>query len=190
LGGDVDIDLPKMNFRRDGVDHYPIKVFKVNDSTIIAIYKGSLSDLDILIKYRQRLNGDKWSAIRTPKHIHWTVDILMKMQTYKELTSEFLDFFIDIWNNTKPMKSEEERQSLDLEKLLNLSQKEIEKFKELSKKGQYSVKFLILLAKLLMLQEKTNREDAYMFKEVLTGLKKQEDLFSILSAATLGANRR
>jgi hypothetical protein len=182
--------LPKMNFRKKGVEYCPIKVFKVNDRTVIAIYKGALSELDILIKYRQLLNDGKWSAIRTPKHIHWTVDILMKMQAYKDLTSEFLDFFIDIWNNTKPIKNEKERQSLDLEKLLNLSEEEIEKFKDLSKKGQYSVRFLILLAKLLMLQEKTNREDAYMFKKVLTGLKNQEDLFKILSAATLGANRR
>jgi len=186
----MDIDLPRMDFKRKGVVHYPIKTFQVNDDTIIAIYKGSLSKLDILIRYRQMLKSGKWSHIRTPKHIHWTVDILMKSQTYKGLTTEFLDFFIDIWNNTKPLKSEEERQSLDLGRLLNFSKEEIEKFKVLSKKGEYSVRFLILLAKLLMLQEKTNREDAYMFKNVLDGLKSGEDLFRILSAATLGANRR
>ena len=40
-----------------------------------------------------------------------------------------------------------------------------------------------------MLQEKTNREDAYMFKNVLDGLRAGKDLFKILSTATLGANR-
>lgn len=185
----MNIELPMMKYKQKGVEHYPIKTFQVNDKTIIAIYEGSLSDLDILIKYRQKLKNGKWSNIRTPKHIHWTVDILLKMQTYKDLTTEFLNFFIDIWNNTKPLKSEEERQSLDLEKLLHLSEKEIETFKDLSMKGEYSVRFLILLAKLLMLQEKTNREDAYMFKKVLDGLKEGRDLFSILSTATLGANR-
>lgn len=185
----MSIDLPRMNYKRKGIEHYPIKTFEVNDNTIIAMYKGSLSELDILIKYRERLKNGKWSAIRTPKHIHWTVDILLKMQTYKDLTVEFLNFFIEIWNNTKPLKSEEERQSLDLERLLNFSEKEIETFKDLSMKGEYSVRFLILLAKLLMLQEKTNREDAYMFKKVLDGLKDGRDLFSILSTATLGAYR-
>lgn len=183
-------DIPSMKYSRKSVEHFPIKTFKVNENTIIAIYEGSLSELDILIKYRQKLKNGKWSLIRTPKHIHWTVDILLKMQTYRDLTVEFLDFFIDIWNNIKPLKSEEERQSLDLERILNFSEKEIEKFKDLSKKGEYSVRFLILLAKLLMLQEKTNREDAYMFKKVLDGLKGGEDLFRVLSAATLGANRR
>ena len=181
--------LPKMTFRRKGVEYHPIKVFQVNDKTILAVYKGSLSPLDILIKYRQKLKNGKWSNIRTPKHIHWTVDILMKMQTFKELTQKFLDFFIDIWNSTKPIRSEQERQSLDLKNLLEISKEEIERFRELSKKGEYSVRFLILLAKLLMLQEKTNRPDAYMFKRVLDGLKRGEDLFKVLSTATLAAGR-
>ena len=178
-----------MIYNQKGIEHRPINAFQVNDSTIIAVYKGTLSPLGILIKYRQKLKTGKWSNIRTPKRIHWTVDILMKMQTYKYLTTEFLNFFLEIWANTKPLKTEEERQSLDLEKLLSLNEVEIEKYKDLSTKGEYSVKFLILLAKLLMLQEKTNRADAYMFKNVLDGLKSGEDLFKILSTATLGGNR-
>lgn len=174
----------KMSFRKEGKIREPIRTFKVNESTIIAIYKGSLSPFDILIKYRQKLRTGKWSRIRTPKHIHWTVDILMKMQSYRQLTEEFIDFFIEIWNSTKPIKSENERQSLNLESLLNLSQRQIDKFEELSKRGEYSVRFLILLAKLLMLQEKTNLENAYMFKKLLDSLKRGKDLFDILSIAS------
>jgi hypothetical protein len=181
--------IPNMNFKKKGEVHDPIKVFQVNNSMIIAVYKGNLSKFDILIKYRQKLSPDKWSNIRTPKHIHWTVDILMKMQAYESLTQEFVDFFIDVWNKTKPMKTEKERQSLDLEGLLNLNKTEIEKFTQLSQKGEYSVRFLILLAKLLMLQEKTNRPDAYMFKKVLDGLREGKDLFRLLSAATMRGRR-
>lgn len=183
----VEEELPAMTFKEDGIIYYPLKIFKVNGSTIIAVYKGVLSPLDILIKYRQKLkNANKWSRVRTPKHIHWTVDILMKMQSYGDLTKEFLDFFINIWNKTVPLKNEAERQSLDLGVMLSISKKEIEKFQKLSEKGEYSVRFLILLAKLLMLQEKTNRADAYMFKRVLDGLRQEKDLFHILATATLG----
>ena len=87
------------------------------------------------------------------------------------------------------MQTEKERQSLDLERLLNLNKDEIERFKVLSQKGEYSVKFLILLAKLLMVQEKTNRPDAYMFKRVLDGLREGRDLFRLLSTATMGRGR-
>jgi len=185
----MSIDLPKMIFRRGGIEQNPIKKFLVNDNTIIAVYKGSLSAFDILIKYRQKLKNGRWSRIRTPKHIHWTVDILMKTQTFKGLTQEFLDFFIDIWNKTTPIKSEQERQLLDLKNLLDISKEEIERFKELSKKGEYSVKFLILLAKLLMLQEKTNRPDAYMFKRVLDGLRKGGIYSMFFPQQHLGAGR-
>jgi len=177
---------PPMIYRRKGVTHVPIKTFQVNDSTLIAVYNGTLSKLDILIKYRQKLHHGRWSAIRTPKHIHWTVDILLKMQTYKELTQDFVDFFIRLWGKTKPLQSEEERQKIDCAALLNLSSEEISRFEKLSRKGEYSVKFLILLAKLLMLQEKTNRADAYMFKNVLMSLKEGKDLFGILSTASFG----
>ncbi len=56
-------ELPTMNFKKNGIIHKPIKFFRVNDSTIIAIYKGSLSPFDILIKYRQKMNDGKRSAI-------------------------------------------------------------------------------------------------------------------------------
>ena len=41
-----------------------------------------------------------------------------------------------------------------------------------------------MLAFLLMKQEKTNRNDAYMFKKLLISLKEQKDLFEIISIAT------
>lgn len=174
----------KMEFKKKGRLFKPIKFFRVNDSTILCVYKGTFSRFDLLIRYRQKLRSGKWSRLRTPKHIHWTVDVLMKMQTYKKLTQEFIGFFLDVWHKTKPIRSERQRQSIDCESLLSLSKKEIQRFEKLSRKGEYSVRFLILLAKLLMLQEKTNRSDAYMFKNVLEGLKQGEDLFRILSAAS------
>jgi len=164
----------------------PIKYFQVNDSTILAIYPGSLSKLDILIKYRQKnKTTGKWSNIRTPKHIHWVVDILLKMQSYRQLTRKFIDYFISIWVKTKPLKTVSERQALDLQYILQLSKQEIRRFRVLSKHGEYSICFLILLAKLLMLQEKTNYPGAYMFKRVLDGLKSNKDLFSLLATATM-----
>src|SRR3989338_633485 len=127
-----------MEFKKDGNVHKPIKSFKVNDKTIIAIYKGSLSPLDILIKYRQELRSGKWSRIRTPKHIYWTVDVLMKMQAYEKLAKEFIDFLLEIWDQTSPLKSETQRQSISLESLLNFDRKQIGKFEKLSKRGEYS----------------------------------------------------
>lgn len=173
-----------MTFKKKGIPEEPLFVCKVNEEFILAVYKGSLSQYDILIKYKKKVNS-KWSRIRTPKHIHWAVDILIKMHAEPNKTKEFLDFLLKIWDETEPIKSEEQRNKiLDLNYLLQMNQKEFEKYKSLSIKGEYNIKFLILLAELLMLQEKTNFEGAYMFKNLLNALKKEEDIYKIVSIAT------
>lgn len=177
-------NIPDMCFSKNGIRQTPISSFKVDEDFIIGIYKGPLSDFDILVKYKQKLSNGEWSRIRTPKHIHWTVDILLKMESYKCLTKEFVKFFLNIWEETKPLSSEDERQSIDLELMINQSKEVIKKYEELDEYGEYSVKFLILLAKLLMLQEKTNLENAYMFKNLLDALLEGKDLFKILSIAS------
>ena len=55
----------------------PLCEIPINGTYILGIYKGTLSEYDILLKYRQKEDG-KWSRIRTPKHIHWAVDMLIK----------------------------------------------------------------------------------------------------------------
>ncbi len=173
-----------MSFRKKGETVAPLFVSQINEKFIIAVYQGALSEYDILIKYRQK-NNNKWSRIRTPKHIHWAVDVLIKMHSDKEKTEQFLDFLIGIWDKTKPFKNEEERKKfLAIDYLLESNKEELKKFKDLGRKGEYSIKFLVLLAKLLMLQEKTNLETAYMFKKLLSSLKSGEDIFEIVSIAT------
>ncbi|WP_456472756.1 hypothetical protein [Methanocaldococcus sp.] len=174
-----------MSFKDKGRVITPISVIKVNDSFILAIYEGKKSSADIVIKYRQKLKNGKWSKIRTPKHIHWTVDVLIKMFQNKELTRQFLDELMKIWENEICPLSEGDRNRLDLNELLKYDKETLEKFKDLSKYGEYNVKFLLLLAKLLMLQEKTNYPEGQLFQNLLKKLKEGEDIFSILQTATL-----
>lgn len=178
-------ELPHMIFKRDGETFEPLKVFVLEDK-IIAVYQGSLSEYDILIKYREKLDNNKWSRIRTPKHIHWAVDLLIKMHsTNKERVAEFLDFLIEIWNKTSPIKNEEERKNaLDIKNLLEKHKDRIKEYQDISNFGEYKTEFLILLAELLMIQEKTNMRDAYMFKELLDALREGKDIFKIVSLAT------
>lgn len=173
-----------MTFSRNGKKHKPLLILEVNESYLLGVYQGMISEFDIIIKYRQKENG-KWSRIRTPKHIHWVVDVLIKMHIDKKKTNEFLIFLIEMWDKTIGMKSLEDRQQLlTIENLLKESKSNFEKYSSLSSKGEYSINFLILLAKLLMIQEKTNLENAYMFKNCLEALKDGKDIFSIISIAT------
>lgn len=173
-----------MTFNKDGERKIPLAVFEVNGSYIVGVYQGTLSDFDILIKYKQKING-AWSRIRTPKHIHWAVDILIKMHEDKVKTQSFLDFLLGVWSRTVPVRNREQQKDvLNIDTLLKDSQTMISKYESLSSKGEYSVKFLILLAKLLMIQEKTNLETAFMFKNLLEALRGKGDIFSVVSIAS------
>ena len=176
------MNLPSMRTR--GIE--PLIVIPVNDVYVLAVYQGKLSQYDLLLKYRQKQSNGKWTRIRTPKHIHWAVDILIKMHEDEDSTKRFIDFLIDYWNNkVQPLRSDSDRITLlDVDRLLKEVDLDAKNYSQLSAKGEYSVKFLLLIAKLLMIQEKTNREDAYMFGNVLERLRKGKDIFGIVSAAT------
>ena len=169
-------------------DIEPLATIEVNDTYILAVYQGSLSEYDLLIRYRQRDEDTKsgWSRIRTPKHIHWAVDTIIKMQHNDKETKKFLQFLINLWNTQiQPLKSREERDLLlDVEKLKKEANTEANRYPQLANKGEYSIKFLYLIAKLLMVQEKTNLSNAYMFKNLLEALKVHKDIYKIVSIAT------
>lgn len=172
----------KITMTSNGQD--PLYEIPVNGSYMLGIYKGKLSDFDILLKYRQK-EGDGWSRIRTPKHIHWAVDMMIKHYSEPHETDVLLDSLINLWEQTTPLKSKEDQEKLlSPDKLLPEVNSEAQKYNKLAGKGEYSVKFLILLAKLLMVQEKTNRNDAYMFRDLLEKLRKHNNIFEIVSTAT------
>jgi len=162
----------------------PLAAIPVNGEYVLAIYQGSLSEHDILIKYRQLENG-KWSRLRTPKHIHWAVDILIKHYIEPKETDLFLESLLQLWDKTEGLHSMVDRQRiLNENNLMDQVNKEASNYPKLAKKGEYSVKFLLLLANLLMIQEKTNRSDAYMFKDLLHKLKNHKNIFEIVSTAS------
>ncbi len=157
--------------------------FVFNDY-IIYVFQGSLSQFDILIKYRK--DGTR---IRTPKHIHWVVDFLMKMQGNEPLAKEYLIAIQKCWNTCAPLSNND---YTTLKALIEGGEDEIEiqYFSELNLYGEYDVEFLYVLMELLAVQEKTNRSDAYMFGNIIEELLETDrDIFKIISTAGFGGRR-
>ena len=153
----------------------------VFDEYIIYVFQGSLSQFDILIKYRK--DGTR---IRTPKHIHWVVDILMKMQGNEDLTKSYLLAIQRCWNACAPLTNNDYQ---TLKQLIEGGEQDIEiaNFTALNAFGEYDVEFLYVLMELLAVQEKTNREDAYMFGNIIEELLETDrDIFKIISTAGFG----
>lgn len=169
-----------MQIIRDNLPRNAFVKFECDRGETVCVYPGRLSEFDIIVKYRQ--NG---SRERTPKHIHWVADLLLKKQVDPRRTNLLLDHFLNIWNNCRPITNNNERQQLGVQ-YSNYS----DDLNRLNNHGYYSTEFLVLVAELLMRQEKTNRPDAYMFFNVLDKLRNSNDLFSIISTATHGRRRR
>ncbi len=182
------MSLPNMHSKIKGKDLTLLASFPVNGKYILGVYQGFISEFDLLIRYRQKDKSTRsgWSRIRTPKHMHWAVDVLIKMNSDEGKTKDFLNFLLDNWNNNvSPLKTKEDRDKLlDVEALSNQINLEAANYETLADKGEYSIKFLILIAHLLMIQEKTNLESAYMFKNLLEALREGQDIFKIVSIAT------
>ena len=67
---------------------------------------------------------------------------------------------------------------------------DIAQFFSLNTFGEYAVEFLYVLMKLLAVQEKTNRADAYMFGNIIEELLNTDrDIFKIISTAGFGGRR-
>ncbi len=178
-----------MMFSKDKIPNKPLLVHCINNKYIVAAYQGIISDFDIVVKYRQK-ESSKWSRIRTPKHIHWAVDLLVKQFVSPIETNKFLEFLISLWNSIPSVDSYDVREKiLNIDSLLNCHSYKIQEFENLNIIGEYDIKFLVLVAKLLMIQEKANRKDAYMFKNLLESLKEGKDIFKIVSIASM-RNRR
>ena len=173
---------PKVSMVYRGIE--PINTFPVNSHYMLSIYEGKMSEYDIVIRYRQLENG-KWSRIRTPKHIHWAVDILMKQNANKKEAQKFLDLLLSKWETLPAIKNKEAKDFLLKSNILLWDvDKEAETYSKLARKGEYSIKFLFLLAKLLIIQEKTNNDNAYMFKTLLDALKSHKNIYKLIHVST------
>ena len=172
-----------MEWKQKGGDRVKaFKEFVLKNGEIIGIFQGSRGnnpELDIVVRYKDKYTSQ--NRIRTPKHIHWVIDLLIKKEHNKQLTLEFVKYLLEMYDKIEPFRSKEEQQRCEL-KFTN--PKNLKRFEKLNNYGQYSVEFIGHVIELFSIEEKTGLEGAFMFKKVLTALSEKEDIFSIVAAAT------
>lgn len=135
-----------------------------------------MSQFDIVIKYKKDC-----TRILTPKHIHWVVDILIKIQGNEILAKNYLQAIQDCWNSCVPLTNND----CDTLKVLIGSGEndiDIEQYFPLNDFGEYEIEFLYVLMELLAVQKK--RANAYMFGKIIEELlETNRDIFKIISTA-------
>ena len=170
-----------MRFKKKGVEHLSIKEIQLNDGTIIGIFEGSRGanpDHDILIKYQE--NGKR---IRTPKHIHWVIDLLVKKEHNKELTIKFMKYLRNMYDKVESFKSKEDRKKCIIRET---TKEKLKPFEELNKYGEYKVDFIGHLIELMIKMEKNTppEKPARVFRELMDAMIQEKEIFVIVSKAT------
>jgi hypothetical protein len=101
----------------------------------------------------------------------------------RELTNSLLRVFQQCWDDVLGLPA---RDADSIVRSLSIAQNQehLQQFAPLNDLGFFKIDFLLHLMELLMLQEKSNNPNAYMFKDVLDGLLNSNDLYKIISTVT------
>jgi hypothetical protein len=139
----------------------------------VYVSKGRKSEYNFKVQYQE-----PGKRVRTPKHIHLIIDLYMKLTGDRELTMKLVDHIInDIILKVQPSTSKPPT-------LQVFSPRHVARFRKLNSYGEYSVEFLLVIAELIMIQEKTNYPDGTMNLNLFRLFQEGADIFSVVSAAT------
>ena len=160
---------------------YAIKEITLSDGTIIGIFEGDrgfIKDHDIIIKYKE-----KGKQIRTPKHIHWVIDLIIKKQYNPELTLKFMKYLREMYDKVDAFKSKDDRAKCFLKET---TKEKLKQFEELNKYGEYKVEFIGHLIELMIKMEKNTppEKPAKVFRELMEAMINGKEIFVIVSKAT------
>lgn len=170
-----------MRFKREGIEHQSIKEIKLQDGTIIGVFEGNRGanpDHDILIKYQE-----EGKRLRTPKHIHWVIDLLIKKEHNKELTLDFMKYLRTMYDRVDAFKSKKDRKKCEIKETTD---EKLKPFEELNDYGEYKVDFIGHLIELMIKMEKNTppEKPARVFKELMDAMIAEKEIFTIVSKAT------
>ena len=167
-----------MDFKPRGKPRlWAFKEFQLKNGVRIGVFQGERgkdSNIDILVKYQE-----PGGRIRTPQHLHWAIDLLIKKEHKPELVHQFVAYLLELYDKVTPFANKQEQQEC---RLKFATSEDLDRFAELEGYGEYSVEFLAYIFELLSTEEK-NADQAFMFRGVLEAIRDNKDIFSIVSAA-------
>lgn len=169
--------MKHLQFNKKGVNHRPIKYWKTDSITEVAIYQGERGenpDLDFIVKYKEENK-----RLRAPSHTHWITDMLVKAESNRDGLLNYINDMIEFYDNTEPFTTIEERNNYRLKQLSTM----VSKYRLLEGHGYYSIGTLTTFIELFTKCEKQTT-GAFMFRGLLTLIKEycegKKDFYQIV----------
>jgi hypothetical protein len=175
-----------LTYRKDGKEHESISVFTTSDGTLIGIFqgtKGDNPDLDFIVKF---LAPGRKQRLRTPKNVHWVVDLLIRGNSDRDQAAALVDALIQCYEKAEPFATIEERAGYAPEEARRIA----EKFAHLKDDGLLPVEFVSMVIELFSICEKASPREKKMFRELLGTVKGYfegtKDYYQVLNASAPG----
>lgn len=169
--------MKHLQFNKKGITHRPIKYWKTDSITEVAIYQGERGenpDLDFIVKYKEENK-----RLRAPSHTHWITDMLVKAESNRDGLLNYINDMIEFYDNTEPFTTIEERNNYQLKQLSTM----VSKYRLLEGHGYYSIGTLTTFIELFTKCEKQTT-GAFMFRGLLTLIKEycegKKDFYQIV----------
>lgn len=166
-----------LEYKKNGITHTPIKSWRTDLITEVAIYQGNRGEnpeLDFVVKYKEQNK-----RLRTPSHTHWIVDLLVKGSSNKKVLLDYTNDVLKIYDESVRFSSNQERIEYELKFPSTMAIKHI----ELQGLGYYSVETLTAFIELFSKCEKQS-DDAFMFRGLLSLVKEycegKKDFYQIV----------
>ena len=160
---------------------YALKEITLSDGTVIGVFEGErgyIKEHDIIIKYKET-----GKQLRTPKHIHWVIDLLIKKEHNRELTLRFMKYLREMYDRVNAFSSKEDRANCILSQT---TKEKLKPFEELNNYGEYKIEFIGHLIELMIKMEKNMppEKPARVFKELMDAMIAEKEIFVVVSRAT------
>ena len=175
-----------LRYRHKGEEHKSISVFETSDGTLIGIFQGSKGDnpeLDFIVKF---LSPGSKQRMRTPKNVHWVVDLLIRGNRNRNEAAALVDALIDCYERAEPFVSVEARAEYAPEEARKIAKQ----FAHLQDEGLLPVDFVSMVIELFSICEKASPREKKMFRELLGTVKSyfegKKDYYQVLNASAPG----
>ena len=144
------------------------------DDVEIAVSPGVKSQFDFRVSYRDRRLSNRF---RTPRHVHWVIDLYLKREHEPRLVARFLEHLLGMTKRVEPLTSWPPGFQF-------FSGSGASRFASLDPYGEYSTEFLLAVIELIMIQERTNYPNGTMNARLLRSFLEGDDIFAVVSTAT------
>jgi len=172
----VEIRNDQIKKTKNSTEFSKCDIYFIESEYSLHIYTGNKNANDIRIRYKKRDTN-----VRTPKHSHWVLDMVLKKEKYPESTNRFISLIEEKYARVNVLP----RPEFDLYRTLinDISIENLDDYKELSNAGEYPIDFLYLLIVLLIAQEKTNYPSGGLFQGMIKSLKYDKiEVFKLLGS--------